>query len=71
MEENRPTSPLNRIGRHHEMSQSKRRLKRDLGFTGAKALLPSPAKVKRKLKRDLGYESDPMKLFRFINRLFR
>ena len=53
------------------VTKTKRRLKRDLGFTGAKALLPSPAKVKRKLKRDLGYESEPLKLFRFINRLFR
>jgi hypothetical protein len=53
------------------LTKAKRRLKKDLGIYDVTKIKNAPANLKRKVKRDLGYESEPMKLFRFLGRLLK
>lgn len=53
------------------VTKAKRRVKKDLGLYSVTAVTNAPANAKRRLKRKVGYESEPMKLFRFLRRLFK
>ena len=54
------------------LTKAKRRLKKDLGIYSITKVTNAPANLKRKVKRNLGcHESEPMKLFRFLGRLFK
>lgn len=53
------------------VTKAKRRLKKDLGFYSVTRITNAPGNAKRRLKRKLGYESEPMKLARFLRRLLK
>lgn len=53
------------------VTKAKRRLKKDLGIYEVTKITNAPANAKRRLKRSAGYESEPMKLARFLSRLFK
>lgn len=53
------------------VTKAKRRLKKDLGVYEVTKVLNAPANAKRRAKRAVGYESEPMKLVRFLGRLFK
>jgi len=53
------------------VTKAKRRLKKDLGIYEVTKVTNAPANAKRRLKRAVGYESEPMKLTRFLRRLFK
>lgn len=53
------------------VTSAKRKVKKDLGIYAVTKILSAPKNAKRRAKRSLGYESDAMKIFRFIRRLFK
>ena len=53
------------------VTKAKRRLKKELGIYNVTKITNAPANLKRRVKRQLGLESEPMKLFRFLGRLFK
>lgn len=53
------------------VTKAKRRLKKELGLSAVTRVTNAPANAKRRLKRKVGYESEPMKLFRFLTRLLK
>lgn len=53
------------------ITKAKRQLRKDLGLWGTSKLANPVASLKRKAKRELGYESEPLKLFRFLRRMFK
>lgn len=53
------------------LTKAKRSLKRDLGICKVTRYTNAPKNAKTRLKRKAGYYSEPMKLFRFISRLFK
>jgi len=53
------------------ITRAKRQIKRDLGIYEVTKILNAPKNAKTRLKRKVGYYSEPMKLFRFIMRLFK
>lgn len=53
------------------LTKAKRRLKRDLGIYEVTKFTNAPENAQRRLKRAIGYESEPMKLARFLSRLFK
>lgn len=52
------------------VTKAKRQIKKSLGIYQVTGILNAPNNAKRRVKRALGYESESMKLFRFISRLF-
>jgi hypothetical protein len=53
------------------ITKAKRQLKKNLGLSGVSKLTNPVGSLKRQAKRSVGYESEPMKLFRFLGRLFK
>lgn len=53
------------------VTKAKRRIKKSLGIYEITRVLNAPKNVERRLKRKAGYYSEPMKLIRFLSRLFR
>jgi hypothetical protein len=53
------------------VTKAKRQIKRDLGIYKVTKILNAPKNAERRLKRKAGYYSEPMKLFRFLLRLFK
>jgi hypothetical protein len=53
------------------VTSAKKKIKKDLGIYEITKVLNAPKNTKRKVKRAMGYESEPMKIFRFIQRLFK
>jgi len=53
------------------ITKAKRKLKRDLGIYKVTKYTNAPKNMKTRLKRKAGYYSEPMKIFRFIKRLFK
>ncbi len=53
------------------ITKAKRDVKKELGVYEFTKIINAPKNYKRNLKRKLGYESELMKLFRFIARLFK
>lgn len=53
------------------VTKAKRQIKKSLGLDKVSRVLNAPNNAKRRVKRALGNESEPMKLFRFIGRLFK
>lgn len=53
------------------VTKAKRRAKKSLGIYKVTGVLNAPKNARRRIKRRLGYESEPMKLFRFLVRLFK
>ena len=48
-----------------------KKIKKDLGIYEVTKILHAPKNAKRRVKRAAGYESEGMKIFRFIQRLFK
>ena len=53
------------------VTKAKRKLKKDLGIYEVTKIINAPKNAKRRVKRKLGYESEIMKIFRFIGRMFK
>jgi hypothetical protein len=53
------------------VTKAKKRLNRQLGITAVKRPFRAPGNAKRRMLRQSGYYSEPMKMFRFINRIFK
>lgn len=53
------------------VSKAKRQIKKATGIAEVQRVANTPTNVKRQAKRKEGYESEPMKLFRFLGRLFK
>lgn len=53
------------------VTKAKRHVKKELGVYKVTKVVNAPQNYKRNIKRKLGYESELMKLFRFIVRLFK
>lgn len=53
------------------VTKAKRRVKKQLGIYEVTRIVNAPKNLKRRVKRRMGYESEPLKLLRFILRLFR
>ncbi len=53
------------------LTSAKKKVKKDLGIYEITKVLNTPKNAKRRFKRSIGYESEPMKIFRFIKRLFK
>ena len=53
------------------MTSAKKKIKKDLGIYEVTKILNAPKNAKRRVKRAAGYESEGMKLLRFIMRLFK
>ena len=53
------------------VTKAKRQVKSALGIYNVTKVTNAPGNAKRKVKRALGYESEPMKFFRFLARLFK
>ena len=53
------------------VTAAKRKVKKDLGIYEITKVFNAPKNAKRHVKRSLGYESEGMKIFRFIKRLFK
>lgn len=52
------------------LTAAKKKIKRDLGIYKVTRVLNAPKNAKRRAKRNLGWESEGVKLFRFIARIF-
>ena len=53
------------------VSKAKRQIKKATGIADVQRVMNTPKNVKRQAKRKVGYESEPMKMFRFLGRLFK
>ena len=53
------------------VTKVKRQVKKELGVYEVTRVLNAPKNARRKLKRAAGWESEPLKLFRFLSRLFK
>lgn len=53
------------------VTKAKKKLKKDLGIYEVTKIINAPKNAKRRVKRKLGYESEIMKIFRFIGRMFK
>lgn len=53
------------------VSRAKRQIKKATGIADVQRVANTPKNVKRTAKRRAGYESEAMKLFRFLGRLFK
>jgi hypothetical protein len=53
------------------LTKAKRQIKKDLGIYEVTKVLNAPKNTKRRFLGNLGYYSEPMKLLRFLGRLFR
>lgn len=53
------------------VSKAKRQVKKATGIAQVQRVINKPTNLKRQAKRKVGYESEPMKLFRFLGRLFK
>lgn len=53
------------------ITKAKRQVKKALGIYEVTKVLNAPKNAKRRIMRKLGYESEPMKLLRFLRRLFK
>ena len=53
------------------ITKAKRRVNKATGLSKINAAKNYKSNTKRKIKRKLGYESEPMKLFRFIRRVLK
>ena len=53
------------------VTKAKRRFKKELGVYRVTRVTNAPKNLKRGVTRRLGYESEPMKLLRFLRRLLR
>ncbi len=53
------------------LTKAKRRLKKELGIYEVTKYTNATKNAKQRIKRKLGYYSEPMKLLRFIHRLFK
>ena len=53
------------------ISQAKRRIKKATGIADVQRVINTPKNVERRFLRRAGYYSEPMKLFRFLGRIFK
>jgi len=53
------------------VTKAKRQVKRSLGLDKVTRVTNAPQNLKRRAKRKVGYESEPLKLFRFLRRIFK
>ena len=53
------------------VSKAKRQLKKATGIADVQRVANTPKNIKRQAKRKAGHESEPLKLFRFLGRLFK
>ena len=53
------------------VTKAKKRMNRALGITAVKRPFRAPGNYKRRVLRRAGYYSGPMKMFRFIRRIFK
>lgn len=53
------------------LTSAKKKVKKELGIYEITKVLNAPKNAKRRVKRSVGYESEPMKIFRFIKRLIK
>jgi hypothetical protein len=53
------------------VTRAKKRLNRQLGITAVKRPFRAPGNMKRRVLRRAGYYSGPMKMMRFMGRLFK
>lgn len=53
------------------ITRAKKRLNRQLGITAVMRPFRAPGNFKRRVLRHAGYYSEPMKIFRFIRRIFK
>ena len=53
------------------VTKAKRQVKKSLGVDKITRVTNAPKNIERRSKRKVGYESEPMKLFRFLGRLFK
>jgi hypothetical protein len=53
------------------VTRAKKRFNKAVGITAVKKPFRAPGNFKRRVLRRSGYYSEPMKLFRFIGRLFK
>jgi hypothetical protein len=53
------------------VTRAKKRLNRQLGITAVKRPFRAPGNMKRQVLRRAGYYSGPMKMMRFMGRLFK
>ena len=53
------------------ISQAKRRIKKATGIPQVQRVVNTPRNTERRILRRAGYYSEPMKLFRFLERIFK
>jgi len=53
------------------VTKAKRRIKKATGIASVQRVVNAPTNLERRAKRKVGYYSGPMKLFRFLGRLFK
>lgn len=53
------------------ITKAKRTIKKNLGIYNVTKIINAPSNAKRRLKRGLGYESEIMKIIRFLRRIFK
>ena len=53
------------------ITKAKRKIKKYLGIYEVTKIINAPQNAKRKVKRSLGYESEIMKIFRFLRRILK
>ena len=53
------------------VTKAKRQIKKATGISNVTRVVNAPTNIKRTAKRKVGYESEPMKIFRFLGRLFK
>ena len=53
------------------VTKAKKKINKAVGLNKVNSVKNYESNAKRKVKRKLGYETEPMKLFRFINRLMK
>ncbi len=53
------------------VTRAKKRFNRAVGITAVKRPFRAPGNYKRRVLRRTGYYSEPMKIFRFIRRIFK
>ena len=53
------------------ISRAKRQVKKGLGIYKVTGFINAPSNAKRRLKRQVGYESELMKVIRFIARVLK
>jgi hypothetical protein len=53
------------------VTKAKRRINKALGIDKVTRVVNAPQNLERRIKRKVGYYSEPMKLLRFLQRLFK